>query len=184
MGKGYRITSNSWEYTGDGIGLALEAGADLIDMEMVQFHPTGMVWPPSVRGILVTESVRGDGGTLKNTAGERFMFNYIPEFFKGETADNEAEADRWYVDKKNNRRTADLLPRDEVARAINAEVKAGRGSPTAAWSPTSARRARPTTSARACPRFTTSSRGRPTATSPRSRWKAGRPRPQALAERP
>src|SRR4029079_6470581 len=109
--------------------MALEAGADLIDMEMTQFHPTGMMWPLSVRGLLVTESVRGDGGTLKNTAGERFMFRYIPEFFKAETADNEAEADRWYEDKKNNRRTPDLLPRDEVARAINSEVKAGRGSP-------------------------------------------------------
>src|SRR5438874_531449 len=98
-------------------------------MEFVQFHPTGMVWPPSVRGILVTEGVRGDGGTLRNKNGERFMFNYIPEFFKGETADNEAEADRWYEDKRNNRRTPDLLPRDEVARAINTEVKAGRGSP-------------------------------------------------------
>src|SRR5438128_6333310 len=97
-------------------------------MEFVQFHPTGMVWPPSVRGILVTEGVRGDGGTRKNNQGEQFMFNYIPEFFKGETADNEAEADRWYEDK-NNRRTPDLLPRDEVARAINTEVKAGRGSP-------------------------------------------------------
>jgi succinate dehydrogenase / fumarate reductase flavoprotein subunit len=128
IGKAFKITSNSWEYTGDGIGLALEAGADLIDMEMVQFHPTGMVWPPSVRGILVTESVRGDGGTLKNAAGERFMFNYVPEFFRAETADTEAEADAWYQDKKK-RRTPDLLPRDEVARAINAEVKAGRGSP-------------------------------------------------------
>jgi succinate dehydrogenase / fumarate reductase flavoprotein subunit len=98
-------------------------------MEFVQFHPTGMVWPLSVAGILVTEGVRGDGGTLRNNKGERFMFNYIPEFFKGETADNEAEADRWYDDKKNNRRTADLLPRDEVARAINSEIKAGRGSP-------------------------------------------------------
>ena len=124
-----KITSNSWEYTGDGHALALWAGADLIDMEFVQFHPTGMVWPPSVRGILVTEGVRGDGAMLKNNQGERFMFNYIPEFFKGETADNEAEADRWYADKKNNRRTPDLLPRDEVARAINSEVKAGRGSP-------------------------------------------------------
>jgi len=129
IGKAWKITSNSWEYTGDGHAMALWAGADLIDMEFVQFHPTGMVWPPSVRGILVTEGVRGDGGTLKNNTGERFMFNYIPEFFKGETADNEAEADRWYADKKNNRRTPDLLPRDEVARAINSEVKAGRGSP-------------------------------------------------------
>ena len=129
VGKAFKITSNSWEYTGDGQALALWAGADLIDMEFVQFHPTGMVWPPSVRGILVTEGVRGDGGTLKNSNGERFMFNYIPEFFTAETADNEAEADRWYADKKNNRRTPDLLPRDEVARAINTEVKAGRGSP-------------------------------------------------------
>jgi succinate dehydrogenase flavoprotein subunit len=129
IGKAWKITSNSWEYTGDGHSLALWAGADLIDMEFVQFHPTGMVWPPSVRGILVTEGVRGDGGTLKNSEGKRFMFNYIPDFFKGETADNEEEADRWYADKKNNRRTPDLLPRDEVARAINTEVKAGRGSP-------------------------------------------------------
>ena len=110
------------------MGMAMEVGADLIDMEKVQFHPTGMVWPPSVRGILVTEGVRGDGGTLLNSEGERFMFNYIPEFFKAETADNETEADAWYQDKKNNRRTPDLLPRDEVARAINAEVKAGRGT--------------------------------------------------------
>ena len=127
IGRAWKVTSNSWEYTGDGHSLALWAGADLIDMEFVQFHPTGMVWPPSVRGILVTESVRGDGGTLKNKDGERFMFNYIPEFFKGETADNIEEAERWYADKKNNRRTPDLLPRDEVARAINSEIKAGRG---------------------------------------------------------
>jgi succinate dehydrogenase / fumarate reductase flavoprotein subunit len=129
IGKAWRITSNSWEYTGDGHSLAYWAGADLIDMEFVQFHPTGMVWPPSVRGILVTEGVRGDGGTLKNRLGERFMFRYIPEYFRAETAETEAEADRWYTDKKNSRRTPDLLPRDEVARAINAEVKAGRGSP-------------------------------------------------------
>ncbi|MDE0034481.1 MAG: fumarate reductase/succinate dehydrogenase flavoprotein subunit, partial [Deltaproteobacteria bacterium] len=127
-GKCWQVTSNSWEYSGDGMGMAMDVGADLIDMEKVQFHPTGMVWPPSVRGILVTEGVRGDGGTLLNSEGERFMFNYIPEFFKAETADNEAEADAWYQDKKNNRRTPDLLPRDEVARAINAEVKAGRGT--------------------------------------------------------
>ncbi len=129
VGKSWKVTSNSWECTGDGITLATDAGAELIDMEMVQFHPTGMVWPPSVRGILVTEGVRGDGGTLKNSSGERFMFKYIPEFFKAETADNEKEADAWYEDKKNNRRTPDLLPRDEVARAINSEIKAGRGTP-------------------------------------------------------
>ncbi len=128
VGKAWKFTSNSWESTGDGITLGLDAGAELIDMECIQFHPTGMVWPTSVRGILVTEGVRGDGGTLKNSEGVRFMFNYIPEYFKGETADNEQEADAWYEDKKN-RRTPDLLPRDEVARAINAEVKAGRGSP-------------------------------------------------------
>jgi succinate dehydrogenase flavoprotein subunit len=129
MGKCWKFTSNSWECTGDGVTLALDAGADLIDMECYQFHPTGMVWPTSVRGILVTEGVRGDGGTLKNSKNERFMFKYIPEFFKTETADTEAEADGWYEDKKKNRRTPDLLPRDEVARAINSEVKAGRGSP-------------------------------------------------------
>jgi succinate dehydrogenase / fumarate reductase flavoprotein subunit len=129
IGKAWKITSNSWEYTGDGHSLALWAGADLIDMEFVQFHPTHMVWPPSVAGLLVTEGVRGDGGTLKNKNGERFMFNYIPDFYKGETADNIEEAERWYTDKKNNRRTPDLLPRDIVARAIRAEVKAGRGSP-------------------------------------------------------
>ncbi|MGH2377629.1 MAG: fumarate reductase/succinate dehydrogenase flavoprotein subunit [Candidatus Limnocylindria bacterium] len=128
-GKAWRITSNSWEYTGDGMAMALDAGAELMDMEFVQFHPTGMVWPPSVRGILVTEGVRGDGGTLRNSTGERFMFRYIPDFFRADTADTEAEADRWYDDKTANRRTPDLLPRDEVARAIHAEVKAGRGSP-------------------------------------------------------
>ena len=128
VGKAWKVTSNSWEYTGDGMAMALEAGADLIDMEMTQFHPTGMIWPPSVRGLLVTEGVRGDGGTLRNASGERFMFKYIPEFFRAETADNEAEADRWFEDKRNNRRTPDLLPRDEVARAINTEVKAGRGT--------------------------------------------------------
>ena len=129
VGKAWKITSNSWEYTGDGMAMALDAGADLIDMEMVQFHPTGMVWPPSVRGLLVTEGVRGDGGTLKNSQGKRFMFDYVPEFFRADTADSEREADGWYEDKKANRRTPDLLPRDEVARAINSEVKAGRGTP-------------------------------------------------------
>ncbi|MDP9428672.1 MAG: fumarate reductase/succinate dehydrogenase flavoprotein subunit [Actinomycetota bacterium] len=129
IGKSYKVTSNSWEYTGDGHSLALQAGATLVNMEFVQFHPTGMVWPPSVRGILVTESVRGDGGVLKNSAGNRFMFDYIPDFFRKETAETEDEADRWYEDKKNNRRPPELLPRDEVARAINSEVKAGRGTP-------------------------------------------------------
>jgi succinate dehydrogenase / fumarate reductase, flavoprotein subunit len=129
IGKSFKVTSNSWEYTGDGHALALRAGASLINMEFVQFHPTGMVWPPSVKGLLVTESVRGDGGILKNSEGKRFMFDYIPEFFKAETADNVEEADRWYDDKKNNRRPPELLPRDEVARAINSEIKAGRGSP-------------------------------------------------------
>jgi succinate dehydrogenase / fumarate reductase flavoprotein subunit len=128
IGKAYKVTSNSWEYTGDGHALALWAGADLMDMEFVQFHPTGMVWPPSVRGILVTEGVRGDGGVLRNAEGERFMFRYVPEMFRAETADTEEEADRWYEDR-TARRTPDLLPRDEVARAINSEIKEGRGSP-------------------------------------------------------
>ncbi len=129
IGKSYQVTSNSWECTGDGFGLALRAGAALMNMEFVQLHPTGMAWPPSVRGLLVTESVRGDGGVLRNSEGKRFMFNYVTDYFKAETADTEEEADRWYEDKKNNRRPPELLPRDEVARAINSEVKAGRGSP-------------------------------------------------------
>ncbi|MEU5692689.1 fumarate reductase/succinate dehydrogenase flavoprotein subunit [Actinosynnema sp. NPDC020468] len=128
IGKSFKVTSNSWEYTGDGHALALRAGASLINMEFVQFHPTGMVWPPSVKGILVTESVRGDGGVLRNSDDRRFMFDYIPEVFKEKYADNEAEADRWYTDPEHNRRPPELLPRDEVARAINSEVKAGRGS--------------------------------------------------------
>ncbi|RSM47864.1 fumarate reductase/succinate dehydrogenase flavoprotein subunit [Amycolatopsis balhimycina DSM 5908] len=129
IGKSFKVTSNSWEYTGDGHALALRAGAKLINMEFVQFHPTGMVWPPSVKGILVTEGVRGDGGVLKNSDGKRFMFEYVPDVFKGQYAESEEEADRWYADQENNRRTPDLLPRDEVARAINSEVKEGRGSP-------------------------------------------------------
>ncbi|WP_329318065.1 fumarate reductase/succinate dehydrogenase flavoprotein subunit [Streptomyces sp. NBC_01262] len=129
IGKSFKVTSNSWEYTGDGHALALLAGASLINMEFVQFHPTGMVWPPAVKGILVTESVRGDGGVLRNSEGRRFMFDYIPEVFKGQYAQSEEEADRWYDDQENNGRPPELLPRDEVSRAINAEVKAGRGSP-------------------------------------------------------
>ncbi|MGW2416976.1 fumarate reductase/succinate dehydrogenase flavoprotein subunit [Streptomyces tubercidicus] len=129
IGKSFKVTSNSWEYTGDGHALALLAGAPLINMEFVQFHPTGMVWPPSVKGILVTESVRGDGGVLRNSDGKRFMFDYIPDVFKEKYAQTEDEGDRWYEDPDRNRRPPELLPRDEVARAINAEVKAGRGSP-------------------------------------------------------
>ncbi|MGW5572081.1 fumarate reductase/succinate dehydrogenase flavoprotein subunit [Nocardia thailandica] len=128
IGKSYKVTSNSWEYTGDGHALALRAGATLINMEFLQFHPTGMVWPPSVKGILVTEGVRGDGGVLKNTDGKRFMFDYIPAVFKGQYAETEEEADQWLRDNDSARRTPDLLPRDEVARAINEEVKAGRGT--------------------------------------------------------
>jgi succinate dehydrogenase / fumarate reductase flavoprotein subunit len=129
IGKSFKVTSNSWEYTGDGHALALLAGAPLLNMEFVQFHPTGMVWPPSVKGILVTESVRGDGGVLRNSEGKRFMFDYVPDVFKEKYAESEAEGDRWYEDPDNNRRPPELLPRDEVARAINSEVKAGRGSP-------------------------------------------------------
>ena len=129
IGKTYKVTSNSWEYTGDGHALALLAGAKLLNMEFVQLHPTGMVWPPSVKGLLVTESVRGDGGVLRNSEGKRFMFNYVPDVFRAQYAETEEEADRWYEDPDHNRRPPELLPRDEVARSINAEVKAGRGSP-------------------------------------------------------
>jgi succinate dehydrogenase / fumarate reductase flavoprotein subunit len=128
-GKAWPVTSNSWEYTGDGIAMAYDAGAELMDVEFTQFHPTGMVWPLSVRGILVTEGVRGDGGILKNNKGERFMFNYISERFAPETAATVEEANRWLEGDKNARRPPELLTRDEVARAITAEVKAGRGSP-------------------------------------------------------
>ncbi len=129
IGKSFKVTSNSWEYTGDGHALALRAGSSLLNMEFIQFHPTGMVWPPSVKGILVTESVRGDGGVLRNSDGKRFMFDYVPAVFRGQYAETEEEGDRWYTDPDNNKRPPELLPRDEVARAINSEVKAGRGSP-------------------------------------------------------
>jgi succinate dehydrogenase / fumarate reductase, flavoprotein subunit len=128
-GKAWKITSNSWEYTGDGLAMAYDAGAELIDMEFTQFHPTGMVWPPSVRGILVTEGVRGDGGILTNNKGDRFMFKYIPEKFAAETADTEEEANRWLEGDKSARRPPELLTRDVVARAITKEVNEGRGSP-------------------------------------------------------
>jgi succinate dehydrogenase / fumarate reductase flavoprotein subunit len=129
IGRAFRITSNSWEYTGDGHALAYRAGADLMDMEFVQFHPTGMVWPPSVRGILVTEGVRGEGGVLRNKDGKRFMFDDIPDNYKSSTADNEEEGWRYVTGDKSARRPPELLTRDHVARCINREVKAGRGSP-------------------------------------------------------
>jgi succinate dehydrogenase / fumarate reductase flavoprotein subunit len=129
VGKIYRVTSNSWEGTGDGVGLAFRAGAELLDMEFVQFHPTGMVWPPSVRGLLVTEGVRGEGGVLRNKDNKRFMFDYVPPTYRAETADTEEEAKRWISDHKAARRPPELLTRDVVARSIRSEVRAGRGSP-------------------------------------------------------
>lgn len=128
-GKAWQVTSNSWEYTGDGIAMAYEAGAELMDLEFTQFHPTGMVWPLSVHGVLVTEGVRGDGGVLLNNRGERFMFGYIPDKFAAETADSIEEADRWLAGDPDARRPPELLTRDEISRAIVAEIKAGRGSP-------------------------------------------------------
>jgi succinate dehydrogenase / fumarate reductase flavoprotein subunit len=129
IGRAYKITSNSWEYTGDGHSLAYHAGAELMDMEFVQFHPTGMIWPPSVRGILVTEGVRGEGGILLNKNGERFMFNDIPELYKNQTADNEEEGWRYVTGDKNAKRPPELLTRDHVARCIIREIKGERGSP-------------------------------------------------------
>jgi len=129
LGRAFRITSNSWEGTGDGHALAYRAGAELIDMEFIQFHPTGMVWPPSVRGILVTEGVRGEGGVLKNSEGRRFMFDDIPDNYKPQTASDPEEGWRYTQGDKSARRPPELLTRDHVARCINREVKAGRGSP-------------------------------------------------------
>src|SRR5438046_2748599 len=129
IGRAYKITSNSWEYTGDGHALAYNAGADLIDMEFVQFHPTGMVWPPSVMGILVTEGVRGEGGILTNKESRRFMFDAIPEHYRDQAADNEAEGWRYTQGDKTARRPPELLTRDHVRRCIVREGKAGRGSP-------------------------------------------------------
>jgi len=129
VGRAFKITSNSWEYTGDGHALAYEAGAELMDMEFVQFHPTGMVWPPSVRGILVTEGVRGEGGVLRNKEGRRFMFDDIPDNYKNQTADSEEEGWRYTQGDKSARRPPELLTRDHVARCIMREVREGRGSP-------------------------------------------------------
>src|SRR6266851_3657381 len=129
VGRAYKITSNSWEYTGDGHALAYDAGAELVDMEFVQFHPTGMIWPPSVQGILVTEAVRGEGGVLKNNQGRRFMFDEIPDNYRAQTADNEEEGWRYTQGDKAARRPPELLTRDHVSRCIVREIKAGRGSP-------------------------------------------------------
>jgi hypothetical protein len=174
-GKAWKVTSNSWEYTGDGVTMALDAGADLMDMEFIQFHPTGMVWPPSVRGILVTEGVRGDGGTLKNTEGKRFMFGYIPEFFKTETADTEKEADAWYDDKRNNRRTpicclamksrGQLIRKSKRAAAHRMEVFFSISHPAV----------RQTTFSAGCLRCIINSRNSPMWISPKNQWKSARP---------
>jgi succinate dehydrogenase / fumarate reductase, flavoprotein subunit len=129
IGRAFKVTSNSWEYTGDGLALAYQAGAELQEMEFVQFHPTGMVWPISVRGILVTEGVRGEGGVLRNSEGRRFMFDEIPDLYKDQTADNEHEGWRYTQGDRDARRPPELLTRDHVARCINREVKAGRGTP-------------------------------------------------------
>ena len=129
LGRAYKITSNSWEGTGDGHSLAYHAGAELLDMEFIQFHPTGMIWPPSVQGILVTESVRGEGGVLKNKEGRRFMFDDIPDNYKNQTSTDPEEGWRYTQNDKNAKRPPELLTRDHVARCINREVKAGRGSP-------------------------------------------------------
>src|SRR5205807_715065 len=129
IGRAYKITSNSWEYTGDGHTLAYDAGAELIDMEFVQFHPTGMVWPPSVRGILVTEGVRGEGGVLTNSKGDRFMFGDIPENYRTQTAKDEEEGFNYVLGDKNANRPPELLTRDHVARCIVREAREGRGSP-------------------------------------------------------
>ena len=129
IGRAFKVTSNSWEYTGDGHSLAYHAGADLLDMEFIQFHPTGMVWPPSVRGILVTEGVRGEGGILTNSEGKRFMFDDIPELYKDSTADTPEEGWRYVTGDKEARRPPELLTRDHVARCILKEVREGRGSP-------------------------------------------------------
>ena len=182
IGRAFKITSNSWEYTGDGLALAYRAGAELQDMEFVQFHPTGMVWPISVRGILVTEGVRGEGGVLRNSEGRRFMFDDIPDLYKAQTADNEEEGWRYTQGDKNARRPPELLTRDHVARCINREVKAGRGTParrrlsrhrldqgTASEMPRSI-------SSASCPACTTSSSSSPISISRRSRWKSAPPR--------
>ena len=182
VGRSFRVTSNSWEYTADGQALAYKAGASLLDMEFVQFHPTGMVWPPSVKGILVTEGVRGEGGVLKNKDGKRFMFDDIPENYRPQTADNPDEGWRYTQGDKSARRPPELLTRDHVARCINREVKAGRGSPHGgvfldiATGSKRNFRIRWSTSRKSSPACITSSSSSRTWISPRSRWKSVPPR--------
>ena len=182
IGRAYSITSNSWEYTGDGHALAYHAGAALQDMEFVQFHPTGMVWPPSVRGILVTEGVRGEGGVLRNSDGKRFMFDDIPDNYKPQTADNEEEGWRYTQGDKNARRPPELLTRDHVARMHRARGEGGPRHAARRRVPrhrvdqgAAAERAR-STSRRSCRACTTSSSSWRTSTSRRSRWRSGRRR--------
>ena len=181
IGRAYKITSNSWEYTGDGQSLAYHAGAELMDMEFVQFHPTGMIWPPSVMGLLVTEAVRGEGGVLRNKDGKRFMFDDIPDNYKTQTSSDPEEGWRYTQGDKNAKRPPELLTRDHVARCINREVKAGRGSPHGgvfldiAWIKEKIRTRR-STSKRSCRACITSSSSSPTSTSRRSRWKSARRR--------
>ncbi len=172
IGKSFKVTSNSWEYTGDGHAMALRAGAKLINMEFVQFHPTGMVWPPSVKGLLVTESVRGDGGILKNSDGKRFMFDYVSDYFKDETADSEEEADGWYEDKKNNRRPPSCCRVTRSPGRSTPRSRPAAAASTAVSTSTSPRAVRRSSSASGCHRCTTSSRSWPTSTSPRCRWRS------------
>ena len=181
IGRAYKITSNSWEYTADGLALAYRAGAELMDMEFVQFHPTGMIWPPSVQGILVTEGVRGEGGILKNKEGRRFMFDDIPPLYKNQTADNPEEGWRYTQGDRAARRPPELLTRDHVARSIVREVREGRGSPHGgvfldiAWIKEKMPNA-PNTSrgnSRAC---TTSSNNWRISILPKNPWRLGPPR--------
>jgi succinate dehydrogenase / fumarate reductase flavoprotein subunit len=175
IGKSYQVTSNSWEYTGDGHSLALQAGATLVNMEFVQFHPTGMVWPPSVRGILVTESVRGDGGVLRNSEGKRFMFDYIPEYFKSETADSEEKPT---AGTTTRRPTADRRSCCRATRWRGPSTPRSRrvaGSPHGGVFLEIASRRDARSSSDGCRRCTTSSRSSPTSTSPPSRWRSGPP---------
>ena len=187
IGRAYKITSNSWEYTGDGHALAYDAGAELMDMEFVQFHPTGMVWPPSVQGILVTEGVRGEGGVLLNKDGRRFMFDDIPENYRSQTADNEEEGWRYTQGDKNARRPPELLTRDHVARCIVREVKEGRGSPHGgvfldiSWIKREAARTPRSTSSEAAEHVPPVQAAGATSTSPRSRWRSARRRTTSWA---